>query len=239
MSTTTLLLAAVVTMVAAAVQGVTGTGFGLVAAPALLLVAPRLVPGPLLALTVVVMALVVARDRAGLRPVDLAGALAGCLPGTAVGAALVVLVPARALEAAIGVAVVAGVAAALIGWRLPQSRGVLLGAGAVAGVMTSVAATPGPPMAVAYRPDDPVRLRANLSAFFAVGSLVSLGMLAAGGGLATTDLRDAAVLLPALAVGLLLGGPLARRASATAVRRGALLLSLTSGGVLLVRAALG
>lgn len=239
MSTTALLLAAVVTVVAAATQGITGTGFGLVAAPSLLLIAPRLVPGPLLALTVVVMVLVVVRDRAGLRPAELVGALAGCLPGTVVGAGLAVLVSTRALEAVVGVVVLVGVAAALVGWRLPQSRGVLVAAGAVAGIMTSVAATPGPPMAVAYRPEDPVRLRANLSAFFAVGSLLSLGMLAAGGGLPPTDLRAAGLLLPALAAGVLLGGQLARRAPVAAVRRGALLLSLLSGAVLVARAALG
>jgi len=138
---------------------------------------------------------------------------------------------------AVGAAVVVAVVAALRGWQVPQGRWSLAGAGVVAGALSTLAATPGPPVVVAYHPGDPVRLRANLCLFFLLTSAVSTAALVLGGGLDAGALLTAARLLPGVAAGLGLGLLLRRRVPAAAVRPAALWLCLVSGGVLLVSGA--
>ena len=67
----------------AILQGAVGFGFAVVAAPLLLLIDARLVPGPLVFAALVLVVLMALRDRRG---TDLAGVgwiLLGRLPGTA------------------------------------------------------------------------------------------------------------------------------------------------------------
>nr|WP_281359004.1 TSUP family transporter [Isoptericola chiayiensis] len=146
-----------------------------------MIVDPRLVPGPLLLLTLVVMA-----------------------------------------------AIALGTIASLAGWRVRQNRGTLAAAGVLGGALSTIAATPGPPVVVVYRADDPSRHRANLSLFFLTTTLVSLAVYAVSGDLGRGDLEVASWLVLGVGLGALVARVLVRRIPAGAIRPAALWLCLVS-----------
>jgi len=223
-----LLLALAAVTLSTFVQFATGSGFGVLGGPLLMIVDPRLVPGPLLLLTLVVMAAVVVVERRGLRHLDLLWAALGGIPA-AVGALwLVRVMDQQVTEVVVGAAIALGTIASLAGWRGRQNRGTLAAAGVLGGALSTIAATPGPPVVVVYRADDPSRYRANLSLFFLTTTLVSLAVYAVSGDLGRGDLEVAAWLVPGVGLGALVARVLVRRIPAGAIRPAALWLCLVS-----------
>ena len=80
-------------------NGHVGFGLGILAAPLLLLLDPRLVPGPLLAASLVLTVLLARREWRDARRGDLGWALAGRLGGTLAAVAILSLTPTPAAEA--------------------------------------------------------------------------------------------------------------------------------------------
>ncbi|MGH3340676.1 MAG: hypothetical protein ACRDPL_17855, partial [Propionibacteriaceae bacterium] len=86
--TTDLLLAVLAMSAGAAVQGAVGFGSNLVAAPLLVLLDTRFVPAPLIVMSLVLNALTSRRETAVVDRAELLPAVAGLLPGTALGVVL-------------------------------------------------------------------------------------------------------------------------------------------------------
>lgn len=233
-------LAAALLIVAIAVvaQAGTGSGFGIIAAPLLLIVNPDLVPGPLLLITLVVMLVVTWQNRTGLRHFDLGYALLGAVPGAAGGLWILPLLDTKLSTIIVGSLVVASVVAGLSGWKVHQSRGALWAAGMLGGVLGTVAATPGPPLVVVYRTPDVFRYRANLSVFFLAACLTSLAGLVLSGGFGARELIISLWLLPGVVIGALVGKPVVSRLPAASIRPASLGLCLVSGAGLLLKASL-
>jgi hypothetical protein len=80
-------------------------------------------------------------------------------------------------------------------------------------------------VALAYREAGGPRLRATLSAFFLVGSVLSLGMLAVAGEVTADGLAAGAALVPAVGVGYALAEPLRHRLRRRGVREAVLAFS--------------
>lgn len=139
-----LIVAAVVVCVAAAVQGLTGTGFGLTAVPPLIVVAPELVPDTVLLLTIAVTGYTAWVERRCIDRTFVRRCVCAAIPGTAVGYAATMLLPARALGIGIAVVVVAAGCAGLAGPRLSVAVPNVWIAGFAAGAFNWVAALPGP-----------------------------------------------------------------------------------------------
>lgn len=240
MTTTAAVLAAgAVVLAGSLVQGAAGFGLALVAAPLLALVDPSLVPAPLLALTTVhaVAALVRERGEADWRGVG--WAMLGRVPGTAAGVAIVVVLPPRTFAVVLALVVLACAALSATRLRVRPTRGLLLAAGAVSGVSGTAASIGGPPMALLYQSESGPRIRATLAAYFALGTLLSLGGLAAGGAVTADALLHGALLLPFLAAGFLASGPARRLLDRGGTRPAVVVLAAVSALVLLVRALAG
>ncbi|MEU2198791.1 sulfite exporter TauE/SafE family protein [Isoptericola sp. NPDC019482] len=234
-----LVLALAAVLVSTFVQFATGSGFGVLGGPLLLLIDPRLVPGPLLLLTLVVMLAVVWTERRGLRHLDLGWAAVGAVPA-AVGALwLARLMDQRVTEVVVGLVIAAGAVAGLAGWRVPQGRTTLIGAGVLGGALSTIAATPGPPVVVVYRAEELARYRANLSLFFVATTVVSLGVYVASGDLGQQDLVVAGWLAPGVALGWAVARLLVRRVPPGVVRPAALALCVVSAGSLVASAVVG
>ncbi|MGY2067474.1 sulfite exporter TauE/SafE family protein [Blastococcus sp. SYSU DS0619] len=226
-------------LLASVVQTATGMGFGLLAGPLVLLVQPALVPGPLLVGTLASLLPVLWRERAALEFAAMRGAMLASVPGAAAGLWLVQTMGVRLLGITVAVVVLGACGAALAGVRLPGSRRALTVAGFASGTLSTVAATPGPPLVVTYRAPSPAAQRANLSLFFVGTTVLSLGVLVAGGELAGSGLVSGAVLVPFVLLGFVAAGPLRRRLALPAMRRAALILCVVSGAALLVRSLAG
>ncbi|WP_084125604.1 sulfite exporter TauE/SafE family protein [Demequina sp. NBRC 110054] len=237
-------LAGAVVVLATVVQAATGMGFGIVAVPGLILAAPALGLGAVLTATIVVMVAVAWLERHALSRSALRLATLASVPGIAIGVVAAAAMPERIAQVAIGGVIVAASVVSLLAPVVPVTRRGIAVGGALAGVLTPIAALPGPPMAIAYRPDDAGQMRSTLSAFFAVASLVSLAFLA-GPAAADGTLRSLAAdagrglaLSPAIALGAMISIPVTRRIPLRAVRMGAILLSLAAGAMLAARALL-
>ncbi|MEX5254736.1 sulfite exporter TauE/SafE family protein [Kocuria arenosa] len=222
MSGVELVIIAGVVVAAACLQGAIGCGPGVLAAPAIALVDPSLLPGSIVLLAAGVTVLGVVRDRAA---IDLPGAgwaPLGRVPGTVIGAALVALLPARGSALMLAGTVLLGVLLSICGWR-PTPRPVTVAvAVAASGALGTATAIGGPPMALVWQGSSTAQLRGTMSAFFLVGALMSLVGLAAVGALDQRILRFAAILTPAMILGFALSGPVNQRLNRQRVRRVAL-----------------
>jgi uncharacterized protein len=195
-------------MLASALQASIGFGIGLLAAPIVALVDPRLVPGTLIMVATVLTLIVVIRER---EDIDLRGtgwALVGRVPGTIAGALLLAMLPHRALAILLAAVVLSGVVITSFGWiPAPRRRNVVL-AGAASGVLGTATAIGGPPMALVWQRNTGARLRGTMSGFFLVGSIMSIAALAATGSIDGRTMWGFAVLIPAAIAGYLLSRPM-------------------------------
>jgi uncharacterized protein len=197
----TFVVIAVAVFLASCMQASIGFGMGMLAAPVVALIEPALLPGTLIASATIVTLMVVIRERESL---DLRGtgwALVGRIPGTIAGALLLVWLPTRGLSLLLAGVVLGGVALATVGWQPAPMRRNLATAGAASGLLGTATSIGGPPMALVYSGAENARVRSNLSAFFLVGSLMSLAALAATGSLHTDILWVFVALIPAVMLG--------------------------------------
>lgn len=193
-----------VVLVAACLQGSIGFGLGMLAAPVIALVKPEVMPATLILLAAATSGYALLRERTAIDWSIFGWAFLGRLPGTAMGAAAVVLLPVPWLSLLVGLTVLFGVGCGLNGWSPKVTLGSKITAGGLSGLFGTATSIGGPPMAMIVRQLQPAGIRATLSAYFTLGSLVSLGALWIGGAMTTTHLRAALVFAPFMVAGLLL-----------------------------------
>jgi uncharacterized membrane protein YfcA len=230
------LVATLLAAIAACVQGTIGFGLALTSAPLLTLLDPAFVPGPLLVASapLAVAALLREREHADVRGV--AAAFVGRLPGTAAGALAVAALPVLVLHVAIGIVVLLAVAVSLWAPRFHPTTPVLVGAGVVSGVTGTVAAIGGPPIALVYQYAGGPTVRATMSLYFTLGTVLSITALWLAGAFGRHELALSLVLLPGTALGFLASGPLLHRVDAARLRVLVLAAATLSALVLLVTA---
>jgi uncharacterized protein len=231
-------IAGVIIAAGALIQAALGFGFALVCAPVLAVIAPQFVPGPILLSSCVLSAGVALRE---LRHIDLRGvalALLGRIPGAWLGAMALALAPRSAVELAFGAIVLAAVWMSVAGPRVARTNQTLVVAGVVSGVMGTMAAIGGPPIALVYQHEHGPRLRATLSAYFTLGSVVSLAALASAGQFELRQLSQAALMLPPMALGFACGGLGRSWLDAGRTRVGVLIVAAVSGIAVIFKAVL-
>ncbi len=218
---------------ASCMQASIGFGMGMLAAPIVAIVDPGLVPGTLIMLALLVSTMVLVREGSAL---DLSGAswaLAGRIPGTILGALLLVALPERGLALMLALVVLLGIALTSFGWiPLPHRRNLMM-AGAASGLLATATSIGGPPMALVWQRNTGAKLRSTMSAFFLVGSIMSLAALTAAG---AVD-RHTAWLFVLLAPATILGYVLSRFVNRIMDRRRLRLTAITVstiGAVVLV-----
>ncbi|MGO4190191.1 sulfite exporter TauE/SafE family protein [Arthrobacter sp. YAF17] len=192
---------AAVIFLAACLQASTGFGMGMLAAPVVAMVDPALLPATLILLALLVTILVTIRERHHL---DLRGAgwaLVGRIPGSLLGAWLVATLSKEGLAWAVVVVVLSGLVLAVRGWSPGPARRNLVAAGAASGVMGTATSIGGPPMALVWQGHQGPRLRGTMSAFFMVGSAISLASLGVAGAVTAEILTFALWMVPAVVGG--------------------------------------
>lgn len=233
-----IIIAGLVVLVGALVQGAVGYGMALVSAPLLALVDPRLVPVPLILLTSVHAVLAVIRDG---RHADWSGigwAMLGRLPGTGLGVLAVVALSQWVFSLVVGLSVLACVALSLLSWRPRPRPGSLLLAGLASGAGGTAASIGGPPIALLYQNAAGPRVRGTIGGYFVLGSVTSIAALAAAGQVTAESLTSTALLTPFLLVGFALSGPVHRFLDSGWTRRAVLAVAAASAVLLIGRALL-
>jgi len=225
-----------VTCVGAFVQSVVGLGLGLLVAPVVAMVEPALVPALPLWLALMISGSMLLGER---RHVDwgaLAWALPARVPGTVVGAWLVVTFSDQAIAVAIGVMVLVAVVVTLRTVHVPVNPASLTAAGVVAGVSGTATSIGGPPIALLFQRREPEVVRSTLSVFFFLGVVVSLVGLAWSGSLTEASWHLGLLLAPLVALGAFAGSAARDRVPRDRFRVGVLLVCAASALALLVQA---
>lgn len=232
-------LASLVIVAAAVAQSALGVGFGVVAAPVLAVIDPSLVPGTVMVLGAVTALIVALRDRARFHFGDLGFALAGRIPFSLLGGLTASVLPERLFLLVFAGLILAAVALSLSGLRIAPTRRNLFLAGCASGFMGTVTSVGTPPLAIVYQHAPGAEVRANLSAFFAVGGIISILSLAAFGAFGWRDLALSLTLAPAMLLGYLLSPLLQRHTDRGWMRPAMLTLCVGAAALLLAKGAAG
>ncbi|SEL00595.1 sulfite exporter TauE/SafE family protein [Nonomuraea pusilla] len=219
----------------AVVQGSVGFGLGLVAAPVLTMLDHGVMPG---AIQVVNMTLPLLTLAAEWRRVDWRGvgfAVLGRLPGSAVGALIVVYVSVTTLGVFVGVMVLLAVVLTARAPRVPRNGATITGAGFLSGVTGTATGIGGPPIALVYQSAKGPQIRATLAMFFFLSAGQSLVILAAVDRLPSRALATGAALIVPMALGFLASRPLRRYLDGGKVRVAVLGVAATSAAALILQ----
>ncbi|MPY93219.1 MAG: TSUP family transporter [Acidimicrobiia bacterium] len=232
MSVAAIVAVSVVVAAAATVTTLAGFGFSLMAVPLLaVVVGARDAVAVASLLGLLSTAALAVRCRASVDWGIVCRQLGTAVLGMPLGLVVVLVLSDRALRMAIATAVLVATALIARGFRLAgPSTGVDLGAGFVSGVLNTSVGTSGPPVVLANQAHGlaPTTFRGTLSAFFAGSAIVLNPLFYVTGRYTTEVLVAAAVGLPAVGVGWLVGLRLHHRVSPARFRRVVLALLVLS-----------
>ncbi len=195
-----LAIAVVAVVAGACLQGSLGFGLGLVAAPVLVILDSRLVPGVILGIGVPLTYLMAWRERRSLDVRGVSWAIAGRMGGTVFGTLAVVMLTERALALFFAFSLLTAVVLSVIGLSVTPTPRTMMAAGVGSGFMGTATSVGGPPMALLLQREEGAALRASLAAFMAFGATFSLVALVSAGQFSRIDAVTTVVLaVPALA----------------------------------------
>ena len=216
-------------------QGAVGFGMGILGAPILILIDIRFVPGPVLASTMLFTTLLTVRER---HAIDLGGlrwAVAGRIAGTIPAAGLLAVLPAEQLSLLFGGIVLLGVGISMSGLHVEPRPVSLLVGGTLSGIMGTIAAIGGPPMALLYQHAPGARVRGTLSSLFLIGTIISLAALSLVGRFGREELRLTLALLPGALFGFVVSRRIASRLDRGYTRQAVLTIATVAGFIVVVR----
>lgn len=228
-------LIGLVVMLGAYVQAVVGLGLGLLGAPIVALVDPTLVPVLTLWLALLISGLNLLGEHEHVDWPATAWSLPARVPGTFVGAWLVVVFTEQQIGVALAVMVLLAVALSLRAIDVPVNPATLATAGFVAGATGTATSIGGPPVALLYQRRNPQVARATMSVFFFAGVILSLIGLAVSGSLDREPSLLALVMAPGVVLGYVVGRRTRQLIDGEVFRRGVLVVCAVSAVILLVR----
>jgi uncharacterized protein len=197
------LAVAVVVAAGAALQATVGIGFGVVAAPLLGILAPELVPGPVLFLSLLLAAMTTTREFRSVAVRELTLAMTGRITGTVAAGAVIALLPLPVFGSVFALMILAAIGLSMTNWHLlPTPRNLLL-AGLLSGFMGTITSVGGPPMAMVYQNTPGPKVRATLGAFLMLGAGFSLITLTVVGRFTAAQAASSAWLLAPVLLGFL------------------------------------
>ncbi len=223
---------AVAVAVGAVIQGSIGFGYALVAVPAMVLLLPWAVPVTPLFLALPMTLLMSAREW---RSIDLQGfalITGGRLLGTVAGVVLLVLAPKGYLSMLTGLLILAAALVSFLRPTVEVNDGTRLAGGVASGVVGTVAALGGTPLALVYQDRSGAELRSTLAISFVVGIAMSLVGLALAGKVESRHVVLALELLPGLLIGLLISRWVVQRLDERWVRPAVLVFAAVAGLVI-------
>jgi uncharacterized membrane protein YfcA len=223
-----------VVYVGATVQASIGIGLGMIASPMLALADTDFIPAAIMLAVLPLTFTIAWVDRDHIEARDVGFALIGRVPGTIAGALVVAALSDRILAVMVAASVLLAVVASITGRLFRPTDRALMVAGLASGFAGTTTGVGGPPMALTYQNSDPATMRATISAFFSIGSLLSIGALALAGEIGRRQLQLTALILPGVALGVITARGVKERLRPEVVRPAVLVICTIAAVALLV-----
>jgi uncharacterized membrane protein YfcA len=220
--------------VGATVQASIGIGLGMIASPVLAFADPDFIPAAIMLAVLPLTFTIAWVDRTHVEKRDVGFALVGRIPGTIVGALVVAALSDQVLAVMVALSVLIAVVASIAGRVFRPTDRALMVAGLASGFAGTTTGVGGPPMALTYQNSDPATMRATISAFFAIGSVMSIIALALAGQIGTRQIRLTLLILPAVGLGVVTARLLKGYLNPTVVRPAVLVICTVAALALLV-----
>lgn len=221
--------------IAAVVQGSTGLGFGMIAAPILMLIHPAFVPGPLLLLAMLLSFMATVREWHDIDWKGLSFALSGRIAGSILAGVTIVAIPLSTYGLVFGLLVLGAVGLSATGWHVLPSRKNLLTAGLASGYMGTLTSIGAPPIALVYQHGESSVVRSTLSVFLVCGAAISISALIAFGRFPVGQMLVSLAFLPAVLAGFQVSNWVVPRLNRQRMRYAVLALCALSSLVLVVK----
>jgi hypothetical protein len=223
-----------VVYVGAVVQASIGIGLGMIASPMLALADTAFIPAAIMIAVLPLTFSVAWIDRDHIEKRDVGFALIGRVPGTIAGALVVAALSDRVLASMVAASVLIAVVASITGRLFRPTDRSLVVAGLASGFAGTTTGVGGPPMALTYQNSDPATMRATISAFFAIGSLMSIGALALAGEIGVRQWQLTALILPGVGLGVITSRRVKDRLRSEVIRPAVLVICTIASLALLV-----
>lgn len=223
-----------VVYVGATVQASIGIGLGMIASPVLALADPAFIPAAIMLAVLPLTFAIAWVDRQHIEHRDVGLALIGRVPGTIAGALLVAALSDQVLAVMVALSVLLAVVASITGRLFQPTDRALMTAGLASGFAGTTTGVGGPPMALTYQNSDPATMRATISAFFSIGSLLSVGALALAGEIGVRQLQLTALILPGVGLGVVTARRVKHRLHPDVIRPAVLVICTIAAFALIV-----
>lgn len=225
-----------VATIAAIIQRTTGQAFGTILAGFVTPIAPAYVPAAVILLGAPVTLMSAGLDFRAVKVREIAPAIAGRLTGAVPAAMLVsVIAGSQLLGLFVGLTILLGVVLSLVGLKVARTPVTLGVAGLALGFFGTLTAVGAAPMSLICQHEEAKAARAMLNFFFLVGVTGSIIALAVEGVIRMADLYPVAALAPAVVLGVVLSGFLAKRMEGHSLRPAVLILTTGAAFLLLGR----
>lgn len=204
--------------VGATVQASIGIGIGMIASPVLAFADSDFIPAAIVISVLPLTFAVAWVDRAHIEPRGVGFALIGRVPGVIAGALIVAALSDRIVAFMVAFSVLFAVFVSITTKRFRPTDGSLMVAGLASGFSGTTTGVGGPPMALTYQHSDPATMRSTISAFFCIGSMMSIGALALAGQIGARQWQLAAMLLPGVGLGVVTARLIQHRLNPSTIR---------------------
>ena len=169
-----ILLAFLIIIMGAILQGSIGFGLGPFAVPLLLLINPLFVPGPVLLIALSLTILMYKRDKFAVNKNEIKWAVIGRLLGTIIGAFVLLIISKDHLSLLFAIVILLSLVIFISGIKLRLTDFNLIVVGIMSGFMGTTASIGGPPMGMLYQNEKGPRIRGTLSGIFMIGTILAI-----------------------------------------------------------------
>ena len=201
MGLTNFLIIFFIVLIGAVVQGSTSMGFAIIVAPVLMIIDPNFVPVPTLLGGFVLSVYLMIRERKSIIFKGLGYSVIGRILGAILSAYILILISQTYFALLFGILILLAVLLSLMRGKWEISKPKLLVAGFLSGIMGTLASIGSPPMGLLYQHQKADVIRGTLSAYFTLGTVISLLSLSFIGKFTFVEFELFLWMLPAFTIG--------------------------------------
>lgn len=220
-------------------QSLIGLGFVMLVAPFLVMYDPGFVPVPMLLVGTFLPLLIVWRDRKAIDFTGIKSAIFGRIIGNMLAVWLITIISQNTFMLIFGGLIIITVILSMFTFNIQPTVASVGVAGFFSGLMGTLAALGGPPMAILYQNERGDVIRGTLSGFFVLGTLLSLLFLSIAGKVTLNDFKLFAYMVPGVLIGFYLSKYAVDFVDRGYIRKAMLSVSLLAGVLVVIKAIFG